>query len=188
MDYDAIRYESMDGLTRDDVDEDRHHHHPSLDDYDDGMYDDDYAFSEGDYAFYYEGDDGLSLQSLWSDCALPVLSSSLSSAASLTLLSLALPVLRRAAASVGGGSSGGAPASALLHLSSAGLGLGALLLFFPASWFVLAAIGVGAASLLLLLLPPFFGDRRGGVFLAASALGTFIPVFQADAEFHRRKI
>ena len=103
MDYDAIRYESMDGLTRDDVDEDRHHHHPSLDDYDDGMYDDDYAFSEGDYAFYYEGDDGLSLQSLWSDCALPVLSSSLSSAASLTLLSLALPVLRRVVVSGGGG-------------------------------------------------------------------------------------
>ena len=112
-------------------------------------------FEDDDLAEYFEPqpDDAVSqLLFVWTHCTVPILAQSLTTAAPLTLLSFALPLL----SSIGGAA--GLP-SVFIHLTSAGLGLAAMLVVFSDSWPTLLAMTV-AGVLLYFLLPFVFPHSR----------------------------
>lgn len=103
------------------------------------------------------------LQSLWSDCTMPILSQSFLSSLSLILLSLILPFLCIVRSP-----------PAFVHLSSFCLGLAASVFFFPDSWQFLVGIGVCSGLLFLFTSSIFPSSRSRTAFLSASLLATAV--------------
>ena len=111
-------------------------------------------FEDYDVAEYLEQppEDLLSqIQFLWTECTIPIATQAFMTAAPLALLTCLLPALN-----VVGGA---AVPSSLSHLTSAGFGLAALLIFFPDAWHILLAMVI-ASAFLLLSIPSVFRNVR----------------------------
>ena len=115
------------------------------------------------------------LQSLWSDCTLPVLSQSFLSSFSLILLSLIVPLLCLVPSP-----------KPLVHLTTAGLGLATAVAFFPESWQLLVGIIFCSGLLFLLADSVFPTNRSRAVFLSTSLVvaAIYLELSLDGSEWH----
>ena len=138
--------------------------------------DDDFGPPIGDEFSSDEPDFYSLLRSLWTDCTLPIFSQSFLSSSALILLSAVLPAARILRCP-----------QLFLHLLSALLGLTASGIFFPDSWQLLAAIGLGSGSLLLFSRRVFPASGRSRTaFVSAALLATAVhfELTIDDAKWH----
>ena len=164
---DAKQYDQNDDEDPNDIDFAYYHdslrdlseHQMSLD-----YYDDDEDFDPSLAEFPPEAVEPFSLlESVWTDCTVPIFSQSFPSSFSLVLLSLVLPLLQLA----------GSPKT-VIHCSSACLGLAASVVFFPDSWQLLCGIGVGSGLLFLFSSYICFSCRSRIAFVSASLLAAAV--------------